>query len=389
MPDKDNFNAVIDEQNGLVAGTLDSNYYKGCGERQGVEREVVCTSDRKGHNGISDDGAATTLNAQEKERPLTATSIVRRLTPTECERLQGFPLVREVRCSKMTRDEYIAWNLAEGHIVVDTTAGKVYATRGPGGVALKEPRELCGSEVRGYLVVNIRNGETKMQCHIHRIVWIAANGVIPEGYVVDHINNDKKDNRLTNLQLLTPGENSTKARNDGLYKVHEEAGQAKITDEVHDFIQYIYGATNLTCRQLADVFGISKSRVHQIIHDEQWTDIGEWTDTKGKKHKPADSPRYKALGNAIALPFWKWLAKRIVSQYERPTTMPSLFDGIGGFPIAFEEAGCKAVWASEIEEFPIAVTKIRFPETDTNDNPAGATDQGRYPAPATTQGEQE
>lgn len=93
-----------------------------------------------------------------------------------------------------------------------------------------------------------------------------------------------------------------------------------------------------------------------------WTDIGEWTDTKGKKHKPADSPRYKALGNSIALPFWEYLARRICAQYERPVTMGSLFDGIGGFPLAFERCGAKAVWASEIEEFPIAVTKRHFPE---------------------------
>ena len=93
-----------------------------------------------------------------------------------------------------------------------------------------------------------------------------------------------------------------------------------------------------------------------------WTDIGEWVDSKGKTHKDADSPRYKALGNSIALPFWCWLARRISAQYERPVTMASLFDGIGGFPLAFERSGGKAVWASEIEEFPIAVTKKRFPE---------------------------
>ena len=94
-----------------------------------------------------------------------------------------------------------------------------------------------------------------------------------------------------------------------------------------------------------------------------WTDIGEWTDSKGKLHKESsDSARYKALGNSIALPFWKFLARRIAAQYERDITMGSLFDGIGGFPYAFERAGAKAVWASEIEEFPIAVTKVRFPE---------------------------
>lgn len=95
-----------------------------------------------------------------------------------------------------------------------------------------------------------------------------------------------------------------------------------------------------------------------------WTDIGEWRDSKGKLRKPSDSPRYKALGNSIALPFWDFLAKRISAQYLRPVTMGSLFDGIGGFPMVFERHNGKgtARWASEIEEFPIAVTKLRFGE---------------------------
>lgn len=98
-------------------------------------------------------------------------------------------------------------------------------------------------------------------------------------------------------------------------------------------------------------------------YPDHWTDIGEWTDSKGKKHKDSDSPRYKALGNSIALPFWEWMAGRMVEQLgtENPT-MASLFDGIGGFPLVYSRNGCKPVWASEIEEFPIAVTKIRFPE---------------------------
>lgn len=97
---------------------------------------------------------------------------------------------------------------------------------------------------------------------------------------------------------------------------------------------------------------------------DHWTDIGEWRDSKGKLRKPSDSPRYKALGNSIALPFWDFLAKRISAQYLRPVTMGSLFDGIGGFPLVFERHNGKgtARWASEIEEFPIAVTKLRFGE---------------------------
>ena len=95
-----------------------------------------------------------------------------------------------------------------------------------------------------------------------------------------------------------------------------------------------------------------------------WTDIGEWIDSKGKKHKAVDSPRYKALGNSIAIPPWKWVLKRLCACYERDATMASLFDGIGGFPYIWEQLNGKGscLWASEIEEFPMAVTKARFGE---------------------------
>lgn len=42
-------------------------------------------------------------------------------------------------------------------------------------------------------------------------------------------------------------------------------------------------------------------------------------------------------------------------------TMGSLFDGIGGFPLAAERYGIKTLWASEIEPFPMKVTERRFP----------------------------
>lgn len=95
-----------------------------------------------------------------------------------------------------------------------------------------------------------------------------------------------------------------------------------------------------------------------------WTDIGEWVDSKGKRHKPADSPRYKALGNSIALPQWWWITCKMARYLPEKATLGSLFDGIGGFPLVWETRHGKgtAVWASEIEEFPIAVTKMRFKE---------------------------
>ena len=102
---------------------------------------------------------------------------------------------------------------------------------------------------------------------------------------------------------------------------------------------------------------------------DHWTDIGEWIDEKGKRHKDADSPRYKALGNSIALPFWDWMLRRIARYLPEGATLGSLFDGIGGFPLCWERIHGKgtARWASEIEQFPVAVTKIRFPEEGVED----------------------
>ena len=99
-------------------------------------------------------------------------------------------------------------------------------------------------------------------------------------------------------------------------------------------------------------------------YPDGWTDIGEWSDSKGKRHQTTDSARYKALGNSIALPYWRYLLKRISAQFEYTPTMASLFDGIGGFPYLWEGINGKGtcLWASEIEEFPMAVTKLRIGE---------------------------
>lgn len=102
-----------------------------------------------------------------------------------------------------------------------------------------------------------------------------------------------------------------------------------------------------------------------------WTDIGDWvkTDKRGRKIKvkgSADSPRYKALGNSIALPFWDWMLRRMARYLPEGATLGSLFDGIAGYPLIWERIHGRgtARWASEIEPFPIAVTKKHFPEEE-------------------------
>lgn len=97
-----------------------------------------------------------------------------------------------------------------------------------------------------------------------------------------------------------------------------------------------------------------------------WTDIGDWIDENGKKHKTSDAARYKALGNSIALPQWYWIFQKMKPYIGENPTLGSLFDGIGGFPLVFQSTYGEgtAIWGSEIDSFCVAVTKKHFPEKE-------------------------
>ena len=65
-----------------------------------------------------------------------------------------------------------------------------------------------GKDRKGYLFVGLFKDRKQKLFKVHRLVWIAFNGPIPEGMQVNHINEDKQDNRLENLNLMTPSENN-------------------------------------------------------------------------------------------------------------------------------------------------------------------------------------
>lgn len=153
------------------------------------------------------------------------------------------------------------------------------------------------------------------------------------------------------------------------------AGESKVSHAVvcEDVSHTIRAKANCAYRKDAETYPVQHMVVRRLTplectrlqgYPDGWVDIGDWTDENGKKHKDADSPKYKALGNSIAMPFWDWMLRRMARYLPEGATLGSLFDGIGGFPLCFERIHGKgtARWASEIEPFPIAVTKKWFGE---------------------------
>lgn len=151
--------------------------------------------------------------------------------------------------------------------------------------------------------------------------------------------------------------------------------QVPLTYQMNGFGDYRAAEVASSCKQRDFKDSTDLAITHMVVRrltpmecerlqgfPDHWTDIGEWIDEKGKKHKDADSPRYKALGNSIALPFWDWMLRRMARYLPEGATLGSLFDGISGFNVCWARihgAEC-CRWSSEIEQFPIAVVKKHF-----------------------------
>ena len=98
----------------------------------------------------------------------------------------------------------------------------------------------------GYMMCGVRKyGQSgKKTYHVHRFVWECFKGVIPEGKVIDHINNNKEDNRLCNLQLITQQQNCKKSAKDRDYSFaahnHENKKCVKAVNKDTNEVTYYY-----------------------------------------------------------------------------------------------------------------------------------------------------
>jgi hypothetical protein len=138
------------------------------------------------------------------------------------------------------------------------------------------PKPYRGQE----LVQSINNGYPQLTLHlsgkskprmVHSLVAYAFLGERPEGMEINHINGIKTDNRVSNLEYLTPLENTRHAINMGLVvrKKGEESSNNKLTEKEVLVVRQLLAQKNSDA-SIARSFGVHYSTIRAIRVRKSW-----------------------------------------------------------------------------------------------------------------------
>lgn len=137
------------------------------------------------------------------------------------------------------------------------------------------PRAERGTK-GGYINACLSDGSgRKYQRGVHALVCEAFIGPRQKGIHVNHIDGNKKNNRLTNLEYVTPAENNRHANRTGLNPVEcEDNPAAKLTNEQVIELRRRYSDEHKSLSELARAFGVSKTSVCDIVQGKNWQALG-------------------------------------------------------------------------------------------------------------------
>lgn len=134
-------------------------------------------------------------------------------------------------------------------------------------------RILRGIEIRGYRKINLyKNGRSKM-FFIHRLVADVFLPKIKGKNFINHIDLNKKNNDVTNLEWCTARENKLHAMKHGAYAFGERAAKAKLNPVKVQKIRQLYATGNYYQRELGKKFGVSQAAIGWVVRKNSWNHI--------------------------------------------------------------------------------------------------------------------
>jgi HNH endonuclease/NUMOD4 motif len=122
----------------------------------------------------------------------------------------------------------------------------------------------------GYPRVTLVEGRRRRHRLVHRLVMEMFVGPCPARMEINHIDGDKTNNRLDNLEYCTHKENMSPARHKGADKIRvaqlgERNSSAKLSDQQVEEIKALYATGEWTYRALAARFGVGQSTIGDCI----------------------------------------------------------------------------------------------------------------------------
>jgi len=117
-----------------------------------------------------------------------------------------------------------------------------------------------------------KNGFQKL-FSVHRLVAIAYLGKPPKGKQVNHKDTNKRNNYLSNLEYLTPKENSLHSLKNGCQPIGSKVYNAKLTEEQVINIRKLYSQGNFSQQKLANLFNVSQVLISIIILRKRWKHV--------------------------------------------------------------------------------------------------------------------
>jgi hypothetical protein len=175
----------------------------------------------------------------------------------ECARLR--------RANKLEPPLNFNWKetLIDGYLISDN--GKVWS---------KKTKRLIKSGVNtpGYEYVNLRVNNKTKNFAISRLVYSVFNSSIPDNFVVDHINENKLDNRIQNLRVLSRKENTLASKNE--MKKRNQHG-FKLDENKVSEIKWLLKNTKLEQKEIAKIYNVGNSLISAINVGDKWIHIAE------------------------------------------------------------------------------------------------------------------
>lgn len=160
------------------------------------------------------------------------------------------------------------------HLYIVRSNGEVWRRRG---FWCRADRPVALQKGRYARVSLWRNGDrTPVRPLVHRLVYEHFVGPIPPGMTINHKNGNRRDNRVTNLELATMSEQMRHAYATGLQKrAKGEARKnvAKLTERQVREIRKLYAFRHVTGKYLAARYGVSPACIWSVVRGDRWSHV--------------------------------------------------------------------------------------------------------------------